>query len=403
MPLLNNVLASQDVPPPRKPDRAPPATGLSQAGRPGPFVINLASAPHRIRKPLQDQLPSDGLHLYQIVRDRDGQQLFQLRLGMIESELEVDALLEMVRDRYPHAARESADDYDFAAARALGRAGEPRWLPSVRTTPPRLPMPVQQDARRSVSAGQKTATAPTDELRLLAEPTAPTPRDIPTLRPAPIQPDRATDARKISAAPPAARLSSVAQPAAPLNRSPRPTPSVNVKPSVAPLDSTQTLRALTRLELADSESSCWFSIQLVLSELPISAEQVPALPIFSEYRLYAVTGLQSNRLMHALRVGFFSSEVAAEAVARFLAHHFDSPSVIRVSIAERERFAHATVKPCRDVGATESHAAIELTAPAPLQQAPPAPQSAGAAAGGGKRVESPQRSGWSRLFTLRVW
>ena len=59
--------------------------------------------------------------------------------------------------------------------------------------------------------------------------------------------------------------------------------------------------------------SQWFSIQLSLSEDPIDPEHVPSLDIFNEYRLYSVTGLDGGRVMHALRLGFFSSELAADA------------------------------------------------------------------------------------------
>jgi len=45
--------------------------------------------------------------------------------------------------------------------------------------------------------------------------------------------------------------------------------------------------------------------------------------------------------MHALRVGFFSSELSAEAVAAISWPNFDSPVIKRVSIAECERFADA--------------------------------------------------------------
>ena len=137
----------------------------------------------------------------------------------------------------------------------------------------------------------------------------------------------------------------------------------------APLmDSTQTVRTLTPLELADGEASRWFAIQLMLREEPIDAEQVPKLGIFSEYRLYSVTGLEQDRVMHALRVGFFSSELAAEAVAGYLVTYFDSPVIKRVSIAERERFADTGLAARKDVGASGVHAVIELATPAPLAE-----------------------------------
>ena len=134
------------------------------------------------------------------------------------------------------------------------------------------------------------------------------------------------------------------------------------------IDSTQTIRALTRLELEDDQSSQWFSIQLVLSEEHIDPERVPNLDIYNEYRLYSVTGLDRDRVMHALRLGFFSSELAAESVAGYLRGFFDSPCIKRVSLAERERFVEKIVTARKDIGATGMHAVIELTSPTPLPE-----------------------------------
>ncbi|TLY74101.1 MAG: hypothetical protein E6K43_09360 [Gammaproteobacteria bacterium] len=124
----------------------------------------------------------------------------------------------------------------------------------------------------------------------------------------------------------------------------------------------------------------------MLREEPIDAEQVPNLGIFSEYRLYAVTGLEQDRVMHALRVGFFSSELA---------------------IAERERFADTGLAARKDVGVSGVHAVIELATPAPLAErraverrvaerrvdAPPSDTS--------KRAALGATSLWSRLLAPR--
>jgi len=137
------------------------------------------------------------------------------------------------------------------------------------------------------------------------------------------------------------------------------------------IDRTQTVRALTRLELEDGQSSPWFAIQLMLSEEEIDPLQVPNLSIFAEYRLYAVTGLHQDRCMHALRLGFFSSETAAAAVAGYLASCFDAPTIKRVSVAEQERFQEQRLTARKDVGGGDGHVVIELAAPAPslLRQA----------------------------------
>lgn len=127
------------------------------------------------------------------------------------------------------------------------------------------------------------------------------------------------------------------------------------------LETTQTVRALTTLELQDDSSTRWFAIQLSQSEEAFDSETVPNLDIFSVYRLYCVAGIEQDRIMHALRLGFFSEEMAAGAVASYLADYYDKPSVKRVSAAERNRFADQGFEPRKDIGATGMHAVIEIT------------------------------------------
>jgi hypothetical protein len=127
------------------------------------------------------------------------------------------------------------------------------------------------------------------------------------------------------------------------------------------LESTQTIRALTPMELEDSEASRWFVIQLALADHAFDPDAVPNLDIFSEYRLYSVAGLDQGRVVHALRLGFFREEIGAVAVASYLAAYWDKPTIKRVSLAERERFADQRVEARKDVGATGKHAVIEIT------------------------------------------
>jgi hypothetical protein len=127
------------------------------------------------------------------------------------------------------------------------------------------------------------------------------------------------------------------------------------------LDATQTVRALTQLELEDGSASRWFVIQLSLAEDPFDPDTLPNLDIFSVYRLYSVAGIDQGRIMHALRLGFFTEEIGAGAVASYLAAFYDKPTIKRVSSAERERFAEQSLEPRKDVGATGKHAAIEIT------------------------------------------
>src|ERR1700730_11679045 len=127
------------------------------------------------------------------------------------------------------------------------------------------------------------------------------------------------------------------------------------------LEHTQTIRALTAKELEDIESSRWFVIQLAQADRAFDPDAVPNLDIFSEYRLYSVAGLDQGRVVHALRLGFFREEIGAVAVASYLAAYWDKPTIKRVSVAERERFANQKVEARKDVEATGTHAAIQIT------------------------------------------
>jgi hypothetical protein len=130
---------------------------------------------------------------------------------------------------------------------------------------------------------------------------------------------------------------------------------------VASFETTQTLRPLTPTELEDAASLRWFVIQLSCSEEVFDPEALPNLDIFSEYRLYSVASLEQGKTMHSLRVGFFSEESHAKAVAGYLGTFYDEPSVKRISAAERTRFAQHRVEARKDIGATGRHAVIEIT------------------------------------------
>ncbi len=130
---------------------------------------------------------------------------------------------------------------------------------------------------------------------------------------------------------------------------------------LASLETTQTVRPLTPLELEDHDAARWFVIQLSLADQAFDPNMVPNLDIFSEYRLYSVAGLDQGRVMHALRLGFFSEEISAGAVAGYLGVFFDKPTVKRVSAAERDRFADERLEARKDIGATGRHAVIEIT------------------------------------------
>jgi hypothetical protein len=131
--------------------------------------------------------------------------------------------------------------------------------------------------------------------------------------------------------------------------------------SAISLESTQTMRAITKAELEDENALPWFVIELATSNEAFDPDTVPNLDLFAEYRLYSVAELGGTDIVHALRVGFFSAEIAAKAVASYLSQYYDKPAIKRVSLAERERFQEQTVEARKDVGATGRHAVIEIT------------------------------------------
>ena len=118
---------------------------------------------------------------------------------------------------------------------------------------------------------------------------------------------------------------------------------------------------MTPKELEDASALRWFVIQLSCSEEAFDPDALPYLDIFTEYRLYSVSGMDQGKLVHILRLGFFSEESHAKAVAGYLGSFYESPVIKRVSAAERTRFAQHRVEARKDIGATGRHAVIEIT------------------------------------------
>ncbi|HSC05857.1 MAG TPA: hypothetical protein VLD59_03430 [Steroidobacteraceae bacterium] len=121
-------------------------------------------------------------------------------------------------------------------------------------------------------------------------------------------------------------------------------PPVVVADSPVDVDSTQTLRALTPLELSDDKQSKWFVVQLSLSEQRVDLSAVPHLDIFDEYHLYVVDSVEQGKVLHSLRLGFFSEEVSASVVAGYLKTYFSDSELKRVATAEYERFKDRRAK-----------------------------------------------------------
>lgn len=107
------------------------------------------------------------------------------------------------------------------------------------------------------------------------------------------------------------------------------------------LDSTQTIRTLTKDELEDDARPKWYVVQLAISDQPVNLDAMPRLDIFEAYTVYSVAVMDDNRIRHALRLGFFSEEVSAMAVMGYLKTFFNEPSAVRIADAEHERFENA--------------------------------------------------------------
>ncbi len=281
-------------------DLLAPLPDTTRLGGAGPFVINVSSSAAPICPPKDDIAGGHSAHLYQIRRVEDGRVRYRLRLGLFAREDDADALLANVREFYPGAMTATAGSDDLSAIAAR---------------PAQVGAPPPQSAPRAAEAASAKSTAPA------AQP----PGDVQT-------------ARRFAPR----RIESTDMPA-------------------RAIESTQTLRPLTPLELDDDAALRWYVVQLSISDQAVDPESLPNLDIFSLYRLYTVASLDQERVVHALRLGFFGAEIAARAVANYLSTYYEAASVKRVSVAERDRFADQRVEARKDVGATGKHAAIEIT------------------------------------------
>jgi hypothetical protein len=156
-----------------------------------------------------------------------------------------------------------------------------------------------------------------------------------------------------------------AVPAQPVAKPAQAKPVPVVRETPLSLETTQTLRPLTSSEMQDEVALRWFVVQLASSDHAFDPSVVPNLDIFLLYRLYSVASIDQGRPVHALRLGFFGEEMAAQAVASYLKSYYENPTVKRVSVAERERFSEHRLDARKDVGETGQHAAIELSTERP--------------------------------------
>jgi hypothetical protein len=355
-----------------------PLPEKTRLGGPGPFVINLSASSAPIDVPAKGVAGCSHAHVYQVHRIEDRRPRYRLRLGPFAREDDADTELLKVRDIYPSALTATADADDLRIIAALQVKAPASPSP---TAKPAVPTPVE--------AVVKQVETPM-ELTLVEEVTRQL--ETPVVRPSvaavakPVEKPVMQAAAKLAEKPAAkvvAPMSAIPKPAAAKQVSPAivtavapaaltpqqkppvraPVPLQAEQPSqrAINLESTQTVRALTELELEDDQTSCWFAIQLSLAEEPFDPETLPNLDIFSVYRLYSVAGIDKGRIVHALRLGFFTEQIAAGAVASYLAAFYDKPTIKRVSAAEQERFACQSLQARKDVGATGKQAVIEIT------------------------------------------
>jgi hypothetical protein len=375
-------------------DVLPPLPEAPRLGGAGPFVINLSASTTPTSPPATDLPGCETLTVYQIQRMEDRRVRYRLRLGPFLAEDEAIAALERVRSVYPTALTATAEADDLrtmATIRAKADQRKAAKKPQVAVEAP-APRPA---AAAPATAALELSLAPYVEAAPKPVVAATPDIKVPELTFAPYvkktEPVAAASPAAISAPPVLSLEEAVSVP----SRSPRPvlvrsgstaTPAARAKPTnVGPhapqstaspanltasrgrakpaptFETTQSVRPLTQMERDDAKNGRWFVIELSLSEKPFDPDAVPNLDIYRLYRLYCVAGRDNDRVMYALRLGFFGEEVAAIAVANYLAAHYDKPTIKRVSAAERERFAGQQLEARKDVGASGRHAAIEIT------------------------------------------
>jgi hypothetical protein len=336
-------------------------------GGTGPFVINLHASTAPIGLPSKSPAGNEHARLYQIQRVDDGRIRYRLRLGPFTTEDEAEVALAQARLEYPGALMVTAAADDLhAIALVRGRFTlpitadpvAPAALPAAAAPapPPPLTLTLVEDApARAPAAAAPAAVAPQGAAVSVAS-------DLASMQAliAAIDTDIDTAPKNVTSKPPVLYTVPTPQEPAAAKVTARRDVARAGTPT-ASLESTQTLRPLTPLELGEHEAARWFVVQLALSDDAFDPDALPHLDIFSLYRLYTVIGMDQGRLVHALRLGFFGEEVGARAVASYLASFYDDPIVKRVSVAERDRFADQRVEARKDVGATGRHLSIEIT------------------------------------------
>ena len=321
-------------------------------------MINLSASSAPIDVPAKGVAGCSRAHVYQVHRIEDRRPRYRLRLGPFAREDDADTELLKVRDIYPSALTATADADDLRIIAALQVKAPASPSPTAKPAVPTLVEAVAKQVETPVAPIPVKAVA-----KQVETPVAPIPvKAVTTQVEAPMELTLVEEVTRHLETPVVRPSVAAITPQQKLPaRAPVPLRAEQPSQRAVNLESTQTVRALTQLELEDDQASRWFAIQLSLAEEPFDPETLPNLDIFSVYRLYSVAGIDKGRIVHALRLGFFTEQIAAGAVASYLATYYDNPAIKRVSAAERERFADQSLQARKDVGATGKQAEIEIT------------------------------------------
>jgi hypothetical protein len=356
------------------------------------FLINLCASMTPMPSVPRNLKGFEKYKLYQVSRQEDGRRRFRLRLGFFTSEADAEWVLNSVRNLYPTAFTGCVTQEDmryFGESAPAASAVVPKPAPTPGQSTNRNPGPsttsvAKQPAVAATPAASKltatqtsaakpavpATTAPKHNLSL-ETPTASAVKPSQSVAAQPFHVARGvqvpetnlelTDEYAILSPPvttTAAGPGAFPAPTKPVTNGKQGAPAVNgpvhsatlinppkvVDDYVPILDTTLTIRTLTRAEAEDPNRPKWFAVQLALSEQPINLDTMPKLDIFAAYTLYSVAMMEGGTIKHALRLGFFRENVSAEAVMGYLKAFFNTPSLTQIATAEYERFAEPKPK-----------------------------------------------------------
>jgi hypothetical protein len=394
------------------------------------FVINLCASMTPMPTVPKNLKGFEKYKLYQVSRQEDGRRRFRLRLGFFTSEADAEWVLNSVRSLYPAAFTGCVTTEDLrytsdVIPSARTPAQSAPTAPSPATHVNNVPAASTGTIRTAAPASSKpVASSPVAVPAAPAKPSASMTASVPVATPQKAPETQAhgqpfhvgrgvqlpeinlelTDEYEIPAAlttpskttpaqtasqptalathpVPAASKPNVAASrttsSAPANEGPIRSATIVTPPKVVDdyvpiLDTTLTIRMLTKTEADDPNRPKWFAVQLALSEQPINLETMPKLDIFAAYTLYCVAVMEGGTIKHALRLGFFRENVSAEAVMGYLKAFFNMPSINQISTAEFERFSEPKPKPTPVAGPEAKVVSLDAKRPgAPIKPAVP--------------------------------